>query len=551
MVRILVCRIIILTSILWFLIDIIVLTFHIDCLNEKCKIKKLIKLKHPEEILSKEEIKTTPFSIQEMDDKFKLNQFNIVASDLIPLNRSLPDVRLEECKTKTYPKHLPKTSIVIVFHNEAWTTLLRTIWSVINSSPRDLLQEIILVDDASTRKYLGEELEAYVKTVLVPVRVIRVGNRSGLVKARLLGAKYVKGEIITFLDSHCECNKGWLEPLLSRIVLNRRTVVSPIIDIISDKTFEYKNASDKIWGGFTWRLFFKWNKVPERELIRRKNDSTMPLRTPAIAGGLFSVDKDYFYELGSYDEGMEIWGGENLELSFRVWMCGGVLEIVTCSRVGHVFRKNSPYTFPTGISRIVNHNNARLAEVWLDEFKLIYYSLNPVALQVDIGDLTGRKALRKRPECNKSFYWYLKNIYPERRAPKEMLYFTNIRNVGASNKCIDTSGRDVKQEIGVAKCDESKESQLFVFSAYREILSKGNCLETSSKYGTVKVVECHGKGGNQIWVYKKETMNIVHRYTGSCLQASSSGSDTLVLRQCASSDDQKWVVVTEFPYLIL
>lgn len=92
-----------------------------------------------------------PEQMSVMQQRFEENHFNVLASDMISLNRSLRDLRRPECKTKRYPALLPTTSVVIVFHNEAWTTLLRTVWSVINRSPRSLLKEILLVDDASDR----------------------------------------------------------------------------------------------------------------------------------------------------------------------------------------------------------------------------------------------------------------------------------------------------------------------------------------------------------------------------------------------------------------
>lgn len=78
---------------------------------------------------------------------------NLVASDKISLDRSLPDQRAKKCQYLTYPLNLqlPKASVVIIFTDEAWTPLLRTVHSIINQTPKELLKEIILVDDFSQR----------------------------------------------------------------------------------------------------------------------------------------------------------------------------------------------------------------------------------------------------------------------------------------------------------------------------------------------------------------------------------------------------------------
>ncbi|ESO01299.1 hypothetical protein HELRODRAFT_81901, partial [Helobdella robusta] len=429
------------------------------------------------------------------------NAFNQMASDMISLHRTLPDVRDRDCLKLEYDvNNLPDTSIIIIFHNEAWSALLRTVHSVLDRSHPKLVKEIILVDDFSNKDHLKEPLDAYMSQ-LKKVRILRGKKRQGLIRARLMGASVARGQVLTFLDSHCECAKGWLEPLLHRISLNWTNVVTPIIDVISDSTLSYLHTSAKSTsvGGFDWNLQFNWHPIQKRDIESRKSDAD-PLRSPTMAGGLFSINKKYFEHLGSYDPGMDIWGAENLEMSFKVWMCGGTLEIIVCSHVGHIFRSRSPYEWRRGVNVLVK-NTVRLAEVWMDEYKQLYYDRINNNLG-DYGDVSDRKALRQKLGCH-SFQWYLDNIYPEMFIPKNSV----CTGEGSSNSplpmCIDSSTETstLNKPVGLWPCHQQGGNQLWFLDKNGRIRRDDHCLFNSR--GTVMVAECNEQYAHQLWVYNK------------------------------------------------
>lgn len=429
--------------------------------------------------------------------------FNLYASDRISLSRDLgADTRPPECIEQTFKRcpPLPTTSVIIVFHNEAWSTLLRTVYSVLHTSPAILLKQIILVDDASTDDALKDELDAYLKKLSI-VQVVRQHERKGLITARLLGASVATGDTLTFLDAHCECFNGWLEPLLARIAQNYTAVVSPDITTIDLKTFEFMKPSpygqNHNRGNFDWGLSFGWENLPRHEKQRRK-DETYPIKTPTFAGGLFSISKEYFYHIGSYDEQMEIWGGENIEMSFRVWQCGGQLEIIPCSVVGHVFRNKSPHTFPKG-TQVIARNEVRLAEVWMDDYKEIFYRRNQEAAEIakdrTYGDISKRLELRSRLQC-KSFSWYLKTVYPEVFIPDlNPLRFGAVKNVG-KDTCLDAGeNNDGGKQLIMYPCHGQGGNQYFEYSTHHEIrhnVEKELCLHGADR--AVKLEECQYKG---------------------------------------------------------
>ncbi|XP_027836580.2 putative polypeptide N-acetylgalactosaminyltransferase 9 isoform X2 [Aphis gossypii] len=464
-----------------------------------------------------------------VDEGWKNNAFNQYASDLISLHRSLPDPRDEWCKKPgRYLDNLPQTSVIVCFHNEAWSVLLRTVHSILDRSPEHLIREIILVDDYSDMPHLKTQLEEYAENY-PKIKIVRAKKREGLIRARLMGARYASAPVLTYLDSHCECTEGWLEPLLDRITRNSTTVVCPVIDSIDDKTFRYRFHNEPISvGGFSWKLVFNWHVVPDREKKRHKN-AAEPVWSPTMAGGLFAIDKKFFERLGTYDSGFDIWGGENLELSFKTWMCGGTLEIVPCSHVGHIFRKRSPYKWRTGVN-VLKKNSIRLAEVWMDDYAKYYYERIGNDLG-DYGDITSRKELRRKLKC-KSFKWYLENIYPELFIPGDAVASGEVRNLGYGNKtCLDSPARktDLNKPAGLYPCHKMGGNQYWMLSKIGEIRRDESCLDYAGS--DVILYPCHGSKGNQYWNYDHKTKQLRHGSSRKCLTINST-KDKLLMEEC-------------------
>ncbi|TKC48278.1 hypothetical protein EI555_012355 [Monodon monoceros] len=457
------------------------------------------------------------------EDPYRQHAFNQLESDKLSPDRPIRDTRHYSCPSVSYSSDLPATSVIITFHNEARSTLLRTVKSVLNRTPASLIQEIILVDDFSS-----DPEDCLLLTRITKVKCLRNDRREGLIRSRVRGADAAAAAVLTFLDSHCEVNTEWLQPMLQRVKEDHTRVVSPIIDVISLDNFAYLAASADLRGGFDWSLHFKWEQIPLEQKIAR-TDPTKPIRTPVIAGGIFVIDKSWFNHLGKYDAQMDIWGGENFGR--------GLMEKQVNDQIANFKLCLRPGLSDWGIER----NTKRTAEVWMDEYKQYYYEARPSAIGKAFGSVATRIEQRKKMNC-KSFRWYLDNVYPELTVPvKEVL--PGIIKQGAN--CLESQGQDTAGNflLSMGTCRGSAKSppaaQAWLFSDHL-IQQQGKCLaatSTSISPGSLVVLQaCNPREGRQRW--RRKASFIQHSVSGLCLEAKTT---QLVTSKCqADVPAQQW-----------
>eukprot|EP01053_Blabericola_migrator_P010750 Blabericola_migrator_1__10749@NODE_615_length_7273_cov_113_689564_g448_i0_p2_GENE_NODE_615_length_7273_cov_113_689564_g448_i0NODE_615_length_7273_cov_113_689564_g448_i0_p2_ORF_typecomplete_len784_score134_58Glycos_transf_2/PF00535_26/9_8e24Glyco_tranf_2_3/PF13641_6/2_4e21Glyco_transf_7C/PF02709_14/2_8e13Glyco_tranf_2_2/PF10111_9/1_2e09Ricin_B_lectin/PF00652_22/5_1e06Glyco_transf_21/PF13506_6/0_007ODVE18/PF10717_9/0_3TPR_21/PF09976_9/0_46_NODE_615_length_7273_cov_113_689564_g448_i039986349 len=433
-------------------------------------------------------------------EEIKDGGFYLKLSNALPLDRDIPDTRDDFCQDEVYNiEEYPDVSVIITFYNEHASTLLRSVHSVLNYTPPPLLREVILVDDHSnnTANAPGGYVYDYIK-LLPKVKLMRLPERRGLVQARLAGAKLAKAPVLVVLDSHIEVNPVWLEPQLKRLNESPRSVVFPQILALDSETLEWRTDS-----GIGCFLSFKW-VMQERPYFQAQK-SAAPVASPSMAGGLFAVRRDWFFESGAYDEEFSMWGAENVEMGFRHWMCGGRVECTPCARTYHIYRHGgSGYKSP---GEFIKKNRIRTARLWLDEYYQIARYFNDDT-DVDQGSYEKMLELKDRLQC-KNFQWFLDNVDPTREGTSFddfglMGELRNLGNTGSYERCVDNLGHRFSGE----------------------------------HYGSFA---CHGMGGSQGWFEIRSS----HRIRNMSNENNCLGHD-MTLTYCEQDGkDNRWRSVPE------
>ncbi|XP_017053552.1 polypeptide N-acetylgalactosaminyltransferase 8 [Drosophila ficusphila] len=442
--------------------------------------------------------------------------YNAWLSKRISPERTLYDMRHRSCKKLEYPlEKLPSVSVVITYHNEEPSVLLRTLSSLRSRTPFLLLREIILMDDGSSS--VDEKFNNFLQIkFLNMVKHRRITTQVGLMQARVAGAQLALADVLVFLDSHVEVTHGWLEPLIAPILKNNRTCTTPIIDTIDYENFAYRRGKPS-------RGFFNWEMNYIQLPLLKKEAVAMPAphQNPIMNGGLFAIGRQWFAKLGGYDKGLKLWGAEQIELSLKLWLCGGEILEVPCSRVGHLYRDGNfkiRYTDKdkNAEKKLISRNYRRVAEVWLDEFKDKVFANAPHLTVIPVGNLAEQRELKKRLHC-KPFKWFLNNLawdflnlYPV--LDPEDYASGVIQSTSSPKLCLDRS-ESPNGRPKLANCSSDrvfpKPEQHWILTNRRELRSGFMCLEVRNSGQDVYFYQCHGQRGNQYWSFDSKLHLII------------------------------------------
>jgi glycosyltransferase involved in cell wall biosynthesis len=227
-----------------------------------------------------------------------------------------------------------RVSVVIISRNEG-EELAATVSNIRQTLPESR-RELIVVDDGST-----DGSTAFLEGA-ADVRVV-CSDRLGVANARNFGASHATGDVVLFADAHVRAADGWHEPLVEALC-------DPAVGAVAPGIFSLTEPKQRGFGLdlIGAELHARW---------RRRQGST-PYAVPVLPGAFLAMRRETFVKVGGFDPGLRQLGGNDNELSCRLWLLGYQLMVVPDVLVGHLFRTVPPYSAKWAA---VLHNRLRMA----------------------------------------------------------------------------------------------------------------------------------------------------------------------------------------------
>ena len=356
---------------------------------------------------------------------------------------------------------LPRSiAVIIPVRNEKRDVLVHSVKSIFYNSGAEL-KTVVLVDDRSdevVKEWEEWDTDAELASILASkcdggnkkqcLRIVRPKRRLGVAGAKAYGADIFAMahdennfggvhdalvKTLVFVDAHVVVSPDWLLPLAHTLDKHDNPggvggVVYPQIDVIDRGSGGLAKAGNVV-GAFDWSLAFRWENVDDPQSHRRLGsggkagvDSVLP--SPARPG-IMALSTKTYRDLGGFDTNLKPWGQENIELSLRVWLCGGYVLRQPCSRVAQRYDNLFTDTLVSASNGVsagsVDRNVMAVAEHWFTaKYREIVYKARfagrvPYTVDVSHDSRAPQRFSGAKPvyteKCN-NIEWYLKEVYP-------------------------------------------------------------------------------------------------------------------------------------------
>lgn len=344
----------------------------------------------------------------------------------------------------------PKSVSVVLPCAEERDFALKTVQSVFQNTPSELLHEIVVVDDGSkpplSQTHLSADVQAQYK-----VRVLRHEETVGLIGAKKTGGDSATGDIVVFFDCHVAPQPNWEKDFFSLISENYRRVVVPQITALNIDTWQQLDGGGGMSQCYvTWDGDFKWGGT---------DDMYMGM----LSGGLLGMSKRWWDETGGYDDQMLGWGGENIDQGIRTWVCGGEIVSAPNAMVAHMWRVDGKTKAHYKHVGDTTKNRGRAVTAWFGDFAkkledFPQFASRKRSSEGWLGDMSNFQKVKDRLQGCRPFAWYLrrfKAVYEDAGIIPSEIFMLREAQTG---KCLlfqgpaGTSG-DGREGVVLAACD--------------------------------------------------------------------------------------------------